>query len=312
MTESSSTAPAPSSDDPVRERLVELHESFSIEVTPHEIDRVSPLDATLAPGTSVYITYLPNTGFEGTIATARRVAAAGLRPVPHIAARAVRSATELDDALNRLTGEAGVCAVLVIAGSISSPAGPFTSSAEVLRTGLLQRHGIRTAGVAGHPEGSPDVSPTALAQAIADKNELAANNDLDLQLVTQFCFAADPIVRWERSLREAGNRLAVRVGLPGAASAATLVRFGLRCGVGPSLTVMRKHAGSLRRLASARPQYPDSTAVGVARASVEDPSTLFDAFHFFPFGSFATTATWASSLREGRFAIVPGDRIVIT
>jgi methylenetetrahydrofolate reductase (NADPH) len=310
MSERSSTAP--SSDDPVHERLVELHETFSIEVTPHEIDRVSPLDAALAPGTSVFITYLPNAGFDGTLATARRVAAAGMRPVPHIAARAVRSASELDDLLNRLAGDAGVSAVLVIAGSIASPAGPFTSSAEVLRTGLLERHGIRTAGVAGHPEGSPDIDPAALAQAIADKNELAADTDLELQLVTQFAFAADPIVHWERAVREAGNRLPVRVGLPGAASAATLVRFGLRCGVGPSLTVMRKHAGSLRKLASARPQYPDTTAVGVARASVDDPASLFSAFHFFPFGSFATTATWAGHLREGRFTIASGDRVVIT
>ena len=303
---------APSSGDPLHDRLVQLSETFSIEVTPRELDRLPPLSTVLFPGTSVYITYLANAGFDDTVATARRVAGEGMRPVPHLAARALRDEAELDALLDRLVGEAGVSTVLVIAGSTSPPAGAFTSTIDVLRSGILLRHGIRSVGVAGHPEGSPDITADELAQAVADKNAFAAESGLQLEIVTQFCFAPEPLVAWEQAMREAGNQLPIRVGLPGAASAGTLVRFGLRCGVGPSLTIMRKRAGSVLKLASARPQYPEATAVGVARASVEDPGARFSAFHYFPFGAFATTAAWAESLRQDRFALAPKDRIVVT
>ncbi len=302
---------APSSGDPLHDRLVQLSETFSIEVTPREIDRLPPLPTVLSPGTSVYITYLANAGFDGTVATARRVAGDGMRPVPHLVARALRDEAELDALLDRLVGEAGVSSVLVIAGS-TSPAGAFTSTIDVLRSGILPRHGIRSVGVAGHPEGSPDITADELAQAVADKNAFAAESGLQLEMVTQFCFAPEPLVAWEQAIREAGNQLPIRVGLPGAASAGTLVRFGLRCGVGPSLTIMRKRAGSVLKLASGRPQYPEATAVGVARAGVEDSGARFNAFHYFPFGAFATTAAWAESLRQGRFALAPKDRIVVT
>jgi methylenetetrahydrofolate reductase (NADPH) len=269
------------------------------------------LHTALRSGTSVYITFLPNVGYEGTVSTARRVAAEGMRPVPHLAARAVHSEAELDELLEQLVAGAGVARVLVIAGSLASPAGPYASTMDLLRTGLLQRHGLRAVGVAGHPEGTPDVPPADLAAALVEKNELALEAGLDMELVTQFCFAPEPLVAWERAVREAGSRLPVRVGLPGAASAATLVRFGIRCGVGPSLTVMRKRAGSVLKLATARRQYPEATAVGVARASVADPSTLFSAFHYFPFGGFSATAAWANSLRQGRFGLAPNDRILV-
>ena len=52
--------------------------------------------------------------------------------------------------------EAGVDEVLIIGGGVDQPVGAFDNSLQVLETGLLQKHGIRRVGVAGHPEGSPD------------------------------------------------------------------------------------------------------------------------------------------------------------
>ena len=302
---------ASSGSDVVWARVVELMADFSLEVTPREVDRLPPLDGLLPQGAAVYVTYLATTGYAGTIETVARIAATGLRPVPHIAARALRGSSDLDDLLGRLTGEGGVTEVLVVAGTIEPPAGPYAASIDVLRSGLLQRHGIQRVGVAGHPEGSPDVDAAGLAQAIADKNAFARESGLDLQLVTQFAFAPEPVVAWERAIREAGNELPVRVGLPGLVSAARLLKFGIMCGVGPSLSVMRKKAGSVLKLASSKPQRPDGTVLGVARAAV-DPTTRFSAYHFFPFGGFTDTATWASGIRDGRFTLPPsGDRIVM-
>ena len=274
-----------------------------------ELDKVPPLDDLLSPGTPVFITWLSNVGFGGTVTAARRVAEAGLVPVPHLAARAVRSVQEIDDLVGTMVEQAGIRRVLVIAGSVDTPAGPFPATIDLLRTGVLERHGISWVGVAGHPEGSPDVGDADLVQAIVDKNAFASETGLDVHLVTQFCFTPEPVVIWERSLREAGNRLPVHVGLPGAATAATLLRFGLRCGVGPSVAVMRKRAGSVLKLATAKPQYPEGVVGGVAAAA--GPETCFEAFHFFPFGALERTAAWARSLQAGRFTMPSVDRIVV-
>jgi methylenetetrahydrofolate reductase (NADPH) len=284
---------------------------FSIEVTPRELGSVGAIDELLPDGTPVFITWLPNAGFEGTVTAARRIADAGLEPVPHLAARAVQSEQQIDDVVGAVAEQAGVRRVLAIAGSVDQVAGPFPATIDLLRSGVMQRHGITWVGVAGHPEGSPDVGDAELVQAITDKNELAVESGLDVHLVTQFSFAAEPVVIWERSIRAAGNRLPVHVGLPGAASAATLLKFGLRCGVGPSLAVIRKQAGNVLKLASAKPQYPEATVAGVAASAAEDSGNLFAPFHFFPFGAFARTAAWARAIADGRFAMPADDRLVV-
>ena len=184
---------------PLEERVRQLMSDFSIEVTPREVDKLPPLDSVLAPSTAVFITWLPNAGFEGTVACARRVHGAGLVPVPHLAARAVRSEAEIDDVVGALAGE-GVTRVLVIAGSVKEVAGPFPATIDLLRTGILQRHGMTHVGVAGHPEGSPDVDPADLVQAIVDKNAFAMESGLEMEIVTQFSFAPEPVMIWERAL----------------------------------------------------------------------------------------------------------------
>ena len=289
------------------ERLRQLMSDFSIEVTPRELDRLPPLSDALEPGTAVFITWLPKAGFEATVECARRVSDAGLVPVPHLATRAVRSEEEIEHIVGALA-DLGVTRALVIAGSVDEVAGPYPASIDLLRAGVLQRHGITKIGVAGHPEGSPDVDPAALVQAIVDKNQFAAEGDVDMEIVTQFSFAPQPILIWEQALREAGNRLPIRVGLPGAATAPTLLRFGLRCGIGPSVAVMRKRAGSIRKLATARPQYPEATVIGVAGAGAD---TLFRSFHFFPFGAFVRTAAWARAVSDGRFTLPSMEHLVI-
>jgi methylenetetrahydrofolate reductase (NADPH) len=47
---------------------------------------------------------------------------------------------------------------------------------EILQTGLLEKHGIRRIGVAGHPGGSPDVPEPAIMEALAWKTILLSVN----------------------------------------------------------------------------------------------------------------------------------------
>ncbi|MEW6472784.1 MAG: metFprotein [Actinomycetota bacterium] len=283
--------------------LTRLCSGFSLEVTPKEAARIERFTDDLPAGTSVYVTYLANTPFSETVEAVRRLAAENMRPVPHLAVRAVPDVRHLDEMLATLTGEAGVDEVLLIGGSLRHPVGEFDATIQVLRTGRLERRGIRRVGLAGHPEGNSDISEEGLRQALKDKNEFAAETPMQLYLVTQFCFAAEPVVAWERRIGAEGNRLPIHVGLPGLASPATLLKFGVSCGVGPSLKVLRKQTGNVLKVATATAYRPDTTMIGIAEAAAADRSALIRKFHFYPFGAYRRTAAWATAVGDGRFTL---------
>jgi methylenetetrahydrofolate reductase (NADPH) len=280
--------------------LALLSDGYTIELTPKEVARIRSLSRFLAQGTGVYLTAIPGAPLEETVAAAARVAEEGMRPVPHVAARAFESLTDVDRFLESVVAAAGVEEVLVIAGSIARPTGSVESSLQVLRSGLLEQHGLRRVGVAGHPEGHPDVGAETLAAAIADKNEFAETSGLEVRIVTQFAFSADAYVGFEREIRAAGNRLPVHPGLPGVTSTGKLIRFGISCGVGPSLQVLRKKARGMTMLASRGVYRPDRIVAGIADALVSDPGCLFRCLHFFPFGGYEDTARWLDDVRNGR------------
>lgn len=280
-----------------RSGLRRLMENFSVEVTPKEMARSPRLAEHLPEGTPVYITSLPGAAWADTVAAARRARAEGMQPVPHLAARAIPDAETCREMIEALT-EIGVGEVMLVAGSRSEPIGEFRDTLQVLRSGLLEKGGITRVGLCGHPEGNRDIGDAGLRSALAEKNAVARVLDMDLYLVTQFCFAPEPIVEWERRIRAEGNTLPIKVGLPGVTSPARLLKFGLSCGVGPSLRVLRSKSGKMLRLAAAPAYRPEETLVSVARASAE-PESLLRGIHFFPFGSLAATAQWALTYGAG-------------
>jgi methylenetetrahydrofolate reductase (NADPH) len=191
---------------------------------------------------------------------------------------------------------AGVDEVLLIAGGMT-PVGDYHETVQILDSGCLEAAGIGRVGVAGHPEGHPDVGDDLLTWALAAKNRIARERGLDMHLVTQFGFAAEPVIAWERRLRAMGNTLPIHVGLPGVTSPAKLLKFGLSCGVGPSLKVLRNQTGGVFKLATTAAYRPEQTLLDLAAAIAADPRSLLACVHFFPFGALAATAEWAYDLR---------------
>lgn len=275
-------------DDAVRRMLAD----FSIEVTPRETAALDEAAALLPPGTRVYVTDLPGVDLARSLDAATRVREHGLRPVVHVAVRSIPDLAALDRTLGAVA-DAGVEDLLLIAGS-RPPAGAIENTLQVLESDALARRPFASIGVAGHPEGNPGVDEGAVDHALARKDKLARDGGLPLHVVTQFGFAADPVLGWERRMREAGIGLPVRVGLPGLTSPARLLRFGLSCGVGPSLAVLRKQTGSVLKLAT-QVYRPTETLLGLARAVAADPESLISAVHFFPFGAVVPTARWATT-----------------
>ena len=69
-----------------------------------------------------------------------------------------------------------------------------------MQTEILQEAGIKKIAIAGFPEGNPKISDTELHQALDDKVNFGRAAGLELSIVTQFCFKAEPIVNWLRGV----------------------------------------------------------------------------------------------------------------
>ena len=283
---------------------------WSIEVTPTGAAKIESFRECLAPGTTVNVTFLPGTDPSDTIAVAERLHNDGMRPVPHLAARSLRNADQLDELLTAFTTRCGVEEVLCIGGGVDNPVGDFSATIEVLESGLIQKHGIRHIGVAGHPEGSPDISDEEVATALSAKNELAARDGLELYIETQFCFEADIVLDWERRVREAGNRLPIRIGIPGPATIKTLFRFAQISGIGPSMRFVAKQAKNVAKLMTV--QSPHLLIAGLAEGMAADEDCLIRHFHYYPFGGFARTAAYAGAIAEGRIDLLPKGGFDVT
>ena len=284
--------------------------NWSIEVTPTGATKIESFRDCLAPGTTVNVTFLPGTDPSDTIAVAERLHNDGMRPVPHLAARSLRDAGQLDELLTAFTTRCGVEEVLCIGGGVDNPVGDFSATIEVLESGLIQKHGIRYIGVAGHPEGSPDISNEEIATALSAKNELAARDGLELYIETQFCFEADIVLDWERRVREAGNRLPIRIGIPGPATIKTLFRFAQISGIGPSMRFVAKQAKNVAKLMTV--QSPHLLIAGLAEGMAADEGCLIRHFHYYPFGGFARTAAYAGAIAEGRIDLLPKGGFDVT
>ena len=285
------------------EQIQAAASNWSIEVTPNGATKIDSFADCLAPGTTVNVTFLPGSDPMDTVAVAQRLHNDGMNPVPHLAARSLKDTDQLDALLSAFTQKAGVSEVLVIGGGVDNPVGQFASSIEVLNTGLIQKYGINHIGVAGHPEGSPDISDEEIVEALGLKNDLARRDGLNLYIETQFCFEADIVLAWEKSIRDAGNNLPIRVGIPGPATIKTLFRFAQVSGIGPSMRFIAKQAKNVAKLMTV--QSPHILLDDLAEGMAADKDCMIKYFHFYPFGGFAKTAAYAQAIADGHIKTLP-------
>jgi methylenetetrahydrofolate reductase (NADPH) len=177
---------------------------------------------------------------------------------------------------------------------------------QMLETGLFDRHGIRRIGVAGHPEGSPDIPDEAVRQALAWKNAFAQRTGAELYLITQFCFEAEPIIRWDRALQAEGNRLPIHIGVPGLATIKTLIGHAKACGVGPSMRFLTRHALDVARLLTV--STPDRLLVDLAMYRATDPRCGIRRVHMYPLGGLRKSADWCYKVVDGEFTMSTDGR----
>ena len=292
-------------DNP-RQNVIDFLADFTAETTPFSAAKVEDFRDVLRPGSTVFITFLPGSDFEDTIAVAARLRKEGFNPVPHLAARSIPSAAFLDENLGKLRDEAGINEVLTIAGAVDEPVGEFSDSMQVLETGLMDKHGIKKIGVAGHPEGSPDMSDEAIASALKWKNDFAARSNAELYVVTQFCFEVEPIIAWDKAMRAAGNSLPIRIGIPGIATIKTLLNYSKACGIGNSINFLKKQARNVAKLMTV--SAPDKLIHDLASYKATDPECGLIGCHMYPLGGVKKTAKWTYAVVDGEFKMSSNGR----
>jgi methylenetetrahydrofolate reductase (NADPH) len=262
----------------------------SIEISGHEIGHAQDAARLLPRGTEVLIPWLPDSTPTQMVRAAATLRDAGLCPVPHIAARRMASAAQTKALFQDLVKNAGVHSVLLIAGDIERPAGPFDSALSLLRTGQAESAGIRSIGIAGYPEGHPLIEAAVLQQHLIQKLECLRTRGLHGFVVTQFCFEAQAVLRWLAALRNDGIAAPVRIGVAGPTRLRKLLAMGLRCGIGNSLRALKGKAGAINALLSTH--GPEELIAELARGEALAPSVADLSLHLFAFGGAEVTARW--------------------
>ena len=261
---------------PTTDRHVAQFEVLPLDTTEQEVAR-------LERAVQLTVTCSPRHGPDESVDVGRRLAARGHEVTIHVAARMVRDRAHLDRLLADMA-RSGMDDLFLIGGDADPPEGPYSSAVELLPVIAEHPQRPRTIGIAGYPEGHPQIDPDTLAAALVE------NSALSDYITTQLCFDPDAVVAWVDDTRRRGVTLPVLVGIPGAVERRRLLKMAMRIGVGPSVAFLRKQRG-LRNLlglsASANDRLYDALEPCLA-----DPQRNIRGFHYYTFNQLLDTWNW--------------------
>ena len=221
----------------------------------------------------VYITMLPGNDYREVSKKATELVKSGFNPVPHFPARSIKNQAELKDFVDRCKG-GGVKQALVIGGS-AQPIGDYHCSLQLLETGLFEGWKI---GIAGHPDGSPDISGKDLEKAMIEKKPYAD------YIVTQWLLDAKPIENFISK-----QTIPVHVGITGPLKISSLLKFASIVGAKNSIDFLKSNVTKAVDLL--KPRNPNDI-IEKLKGSTEN-------FHIYTFGGLKETNKW---LMENNYA----------
>lgn len=269
-------------------------EGLSLEIGVHDLDALDRNRHHLPENGRVYVNAVAGEGAEARINIAAQLRDFGFQPVPHIAARRMRSVQDLDDYLAAFVERAGVREILVIGGDLDKPLGPYDSALDVIKSGLPAKHGVTRIGIAGYPDGHPFIDDAALVSALEAKLEACSTSGVESYLVTQFSFQADSIIEWCSAVHADHSELPIHAGIPGPAKFGTLLRFAKICGVQTSVKkLMANKTMGLDLLRRAAP-WKQIEAIGRYQIDTGRPLST----HLFTFGGVTESANWLEKVRS--------------
>ena len=234
--------------------------NFSIEIT------IKTDLAVLPKLKDVYITMLPGDSFRDVANKAKELVYNGFNAVPHFPARSIKNLIELKDYVS-MCKDFGVKQALVIGGG-TDPIGDYHCSLELLESGLFDGFKI---GIAGHPDGSPDISGVDLEKAMKNKTPLAD------YIVTQWLLDTQLIAKFISK-----QTLPVHVGITGPLKISNLLKFASIVGAKNSLNFLKSNA--TKAIDLLKPKDPNYL--------IEDLKKFTENFHIYTFGDLKGTNKW--------------------
>jgi methylenetetrahydrofolate reductase (NADPH) len=294
--------------DDLKEAVVDFARAASTEISTLDEKLLPQLAPKLLPGQTVYIAHTPKASFQDVVRVGLRVQQLGFRASPHIVARRIASEADLREGLAALVS-GGVEQVLLVAGDLNPPLGPFSSTLNIIDSGALQDAGIKRIGVAGHPEGHPNQDRASLMSALKYKQAFGERSGIQVHIATQFTFDPEAICSWDRELSEEGITLPAHIGVAGPTPLPKLLKFAAACGVGASLGSVMKNMGNMMRLASMA-VTPDQMFLRLLKGRGTYSGSRIVQPHIFAFGGTLITADWLRAVTAGAFTI-SGDKFVL-
>jgi methylenetetrahydrofolate reductase (NADPH) len=227
---------------------------------------------------------------ERTVQARRR----GHEVVPHVAARFVEDADELDAIAGRLR-EAGVTDIFVPGGDRDEPVGEFASAHDLLVALEELGYEFDEVGVGGYPTGHDVIDDETLAAAMRRKEPHAT------YLVTQLCFDGEAIVDWIEGVRDRGIDLPVEVGIPGVMEYRRLMSLARRWGIASPLEFVSKTAGVftfIRELVGSGGRYKPDDMLPTLAAARSDPLYDIRRLRLYTFNQTGPTEAWRQAWLE--------------
>ena len=272
-----------------------LLSSCSIETTPNVYTKYGHFSDLVSKDCNIYVTFLPEEDINKVIDTTKKLRLEGYGVIPHLPARTIANHNDLEKYIRALSEDCGCSKILVIGGG-GNQKGKITSSIEILETDLLSKYNFKEVGLAGHPEGNPDVKQQDLDNAIVQKNQFSNKADFKMYLATQFFFEAKSLKKWELHLMSLNNKLEIHAGIPGPATLKTLLSYATSCGIGNSIRFLSKQALNITKLATTR--SPDKLIYDLAGYQLENPGTKLKKIHFYAFGGIKKTSDWLKNVNK--------------
>jgi methylenetetrahydrofolate reductase (NADPH) len=270
---------------------LQLVSDFSLEMTGKDVPGLLEATHAIPAGTKINVTFLGNEDLDMRVTASKAVLEAGFIPVPHISARRLASQDQLEEFLGRLQEVGATEHVFAVGGDPAEPEGPYPDSLSVIRSGLLQKYGVREVSIAGYPEGHPDISSEVLWRHLEDKSAALEEQGLDAVILTQFAFDTDPVMAWIDQVRARGIDTQIRIGTPGPAGIKRLLGFARRFGIGANAMIVKKYGFSLTNLMGTA--GPDQFVTDLAGLLAQDASSGSVKLHFYTFGGLLATSEWA-------------------
>jgi methylenetetrahydrofolate reductase (NADPH) len=273
--------------------LSRLLSQASIELSATRAEQAAAIAAKLPQGTSVFISHLPRHSLAQSLSAVQSLHKAGLRPVPHVAARRIASRDEFTAFMRIACGQSGVRRLLLIGGDLGDTSGPFADAEAVLADPAIAGSGIREISFAVYPEEHPRIPAQQLEDALDRKIKRASAMGLSVSLLTQLCFTHERITACIDAVASRYPQVALHIGVAGPTSLMSLARYAQTCGVANSFGSLVRRGCKSFRLATSSDPLRELVPVAAHLTGRNRPNIA--GTHFFAFGGAIATADWIAN-----------------